>query len=451
MQTEADEIRIMDADIKKPFKNGLEFNTPVHGTWNIVHIGLAMPEAVQIYVCAKNCMRGVILTAAEMGKQERFSFVILNEEDMVRGRLDEVTVEGVIDVIEKRDRAGMRPKAVQLFTVCTHHFLGTDYKRLYRMLREHFPDIDFYQCYMDPIMQKKGLTPDQKLRRAMLEGLPDLPVDRRMVAYVGSDFLLDESSELYQRITERGFCLKQMQAEKSYEGYLEMGRAGLFIVSYPPALAGVKALAKRLNRPYLYLPACFDGEAIRSQIRALDEALDRLGAGNEKLAEKAPVDWPALESACRTAYHHLKEKLLDTPICIDATVHPRPLGLARLLLSYGLQVKKVYLDAISPEEEADALWLKAHAPELVLSATIHVKKRRHVSGGQSLPGKVLAIGQKAAYFEQTPHFVNMVAGFGLFGYDGMLKLARMIEEAFDTKKDTRDIVPRKGLGCESCL
>ena len=43
-----DEVRIRDACFPKPFSNGLEFNPPVHGTWNIVHIGLQMPEAVQI-------------------------------------------------------------------------------------------------------------------------------------------------------------------------------------------------------------------------------------------------------------------------------------------------------------------------------------------------------------------------------------------------------------------
>ncbi|MCR5271952.1 MAG: nitrogenase, partial [Lachnospiraceae bacterium] len=153
-----DEIRIADASFPKPFVNGLEFNAPVHGTWNIVHIGLAMPEAIQIYVCAKNCMRGVVLTAAEMNRPECFSYVILNEEDMIRENIDDVTIEGVKDVLTKRIKAGQKPRAVQLFTVCVHHFLGSNYEYIYRTLEEEFPDIDFYRCYMDPVMQKKGLT-----------------------------------------------------------------------------------------------------------------------------------------------------------------------------------------------------------------------------------------------------------------------------------------------------
>lgn len=67
---------ISKASFPVPFPAGLEFNSPAHGNWNIVHTGMLMPEAIQIYVCADNCMRGVVLTAAEMNAAERFSFVI---------------------------------------------------------------------------------------------------------------------------------------------------------------------------------------------------------------------------------------------------------------------------------------------------------------------------------------------------------------------------------------
>ncbi|MFQ9119394.1 MAG: hypothetical protein ACLR4N_01990 [Mediterraneibacter faecis] len=41
----------------------------------------------------------------------------------------------------------------------------------------------------------------------------------------------------------------------------------------------------------------------------------------------------------------------NTPIAIDYTFHPRPLGLAKLLLTHGFNVETVYLDSISPEEK----------------------------------------------------------------------------------------------------
>ena len=77
-------------------------------TWNIVHTGMQVPDAHQIYVCADNCMRGVVLTAAEMNEAERFSFVILKEEHLLNGNLEDITIEGVADVIERLEQ---KPKA----------------------------------------------------------------------------------------------------------------------------------------------------------------------------------------------------------------------------------------------------------------------------------------------------------------------------------------------------
>ena len=91
MQTSSDEkVLIGSASFSKPFANGLEFNAPAHGTWNIVHIGFRIPGAHQIYICADNCLRGVVMTAAEMGELGRFSSVVLEEDDMTHsGRIEE--------------------------------------------------------------------------------------------------------------------------------------------------------------------------------------------------------------------------------------------------------------------------------------------------------------------------------------------------------------------------
>ena len=449
MQTTEEEIRIGEADFPKPFRNGLEFNAPVHGTWNIVHIGFQMPGAIQIYICARNCMRGVVLTAAEMNASDRFSFVILEEEDMIRGNLDDVTIEGVIDVIEKRTKAGMRPEAAMIFPVCVHHFLGTDYRRMYRILEETFPDIDFYQCYMDPIMQKKGYTPDQKLRRAMFSHFaPEEPV-KGVAAILGNDFRLPDDSDICRMLREAGYTVRQIQDCRTYRDYLDLGKAELFIAVYPPGRYGAELAAGKMGRRFLYLPGTFDTEEMQEQLQELQAVLEP-----EKEDSFVVPAWFADEAGkLEEDLENLVRKIGSTKIQIDGTVHPRPLGLARLLLAHGLHVTKVYLDGISGEEEKAFFWLRDHHPELLLSATIHVRKRTYVTrhaaeGGQE---KILAIGQKAAYFAGTPYFVNMVEGNGYQGIAGARAMVRCIAEAYDAEKDIKDLVPRKGLGCESCL
>ena len=66
-------------------------------------------------------------------------------------------------------------------------------------------------------------------------------------------------------------------------------------------------------------------------------------------------------------------------------------------------------------------------------------------------GKTLAVGQKAAYFTGTPYFVNVVEGGGMYGFDGICRMAGLMEEAFSAPKDTRALIQIKGLGCGCCV
>ena len=441
---------IGEAEYPVPFPLGLEFNSPVHGNWNIVHTGMLMPEARQIYVCAENCMRGVVLTAAEMNAADRFSFVIVEEENLLNGNLEDVTIEGVTDVLNKFEE---KPKAILLFTVCLHHFLGCDLDRVYEELEKRFPEIVFVRCFMDPIMQKHGLTPDQKLRRALYDPLKKETVDEKAVTLVGSDFALDETSDIRRLLKAFGYTLRELPACIDWAEYQELGRGHLFISCYPPARYGAELLAERMNRKHLYLPGSFDYEEIKVELRKLVQSLRM--EQNEKENQYSCLNSEEVEAffqreiaLCEDALKHAKSVIGDTPIVLDYLFHPRPLGLAKLLLEHGFHVTAIYLDSISAEEKEIFDWMKMYYPDIELRATIQVKMR-------VLPRKtghkVLAIGQKAAWFSGSRNFVNMVQGGGLWGFDGIRRTAEMMTEAFLEEKDTEDLVVRKGWGCESCI
>ena len=446
-------ITIGEADFPVPFPLGLEFNSPAHGNWNIVHTGMLMPEAIQIYVCADNCMRGVVLTAAEMNAADRFSFVTVEEENLLNGNLEDVTIEGVTDVLNKLEK---KPKAVLLFTVCLHHFLGCDLDRVYEELGIRFPEIVFVRCFMDPIMQKHGLTPDQKLRKAMYDPLIPKEPDPLTVTLVGSDFALDESSDIKRLLRSTGHTLREFPACKTWEEYQQLGAAETFISCYPPAKYGADMLAERLNRTHLYLPGCFDYEEIKEEIRSLIKELQagwsREDTSNTECADITSEEIEAFYqrevTLCEDSINHAKSIIGDTPVVLDYLYHPRPLGLAKLLLEHGFHVTTVYLDSISPEEKPAFDWLKLHHPDLELRATIQTKMRVLPRGTE---GKVLAIGQKAAWFSGSRNFVNMVQGGGLWGFDGIRRTMELMTEAFLEEKDPEDLIVRKGWGCQSCI
>lgn len=446
-------ITIGEADFPVPFPIGLEFNSPAHGNWNIVHTGMLMPEAIQIYVCADNCMRGVVLTAAEMNAADRFSFVTVEEENLLNGNLEDVTIEGVTDVLNKLEK---KPKAVLLFTVCLHHFLGCDLDRVYEELGTRFPEIVFVRCFMDPIMQKHGLTPDQKLRKAMYDPLITKEPDPLTVTLVGSDFVLDESSDIKRLLRSTGHTLRELPACKTWAEYQQLGSAEIFVSCYPPAKYGAAMLTERLNRTHLYLPGCFDygeiKEEIRNLIKELQAGWSREDTSNTKCADITSEEIEAFcqreITLCEDSINHAKSIIGGTPVVLDYLYHPRPLGLAKLLLEHGFHVTTVYLDSISPEEKPAFDWLKLHHPDLELRATIQTKMRVLPRGTE---GKVLAIGQKAAWFSGSRNFVNMVQGGGLWGFDGIRRTMELMTEAFLEEKDPEDLIVRKGWGCESCI
>ena len=438
-------IRIKDASYPAPFHPGLEFNSPVHGNWNIVHTGMLMPETIQIYVCADNCMRGVVLTAAEMNAADRFSYVIIEEDDLLNGNLEDVTIEGVTDVLKKLER---KPKAVLLFTVCLHHFLGCDLKMVYEELGRRFPEIAFVRCYMDPIMQKTGLTPDQKLRKAMYDPLKEQKADPHIVTLLGHNFPLDETSDIKRFLEKCGCELREITTCDTWDKYEKLGEANVFLSIFPTAKYGAQTQAKRLGREHIYMPASFDYEEIKQQMELLAEKVISECVKTEKDIWNKEAWFEKEIAACEASVAQAHSIIGDTPIVIDYLMHPRPLGLAKYLLEHGFCVEAVYLDGVSPEEERAFYWLCEHAPELELRATIQPKMRVL---SRNHEGKVLALGQKAAWFTQSPYFVNVVEGAGWYGFDGIRKMAELMIRACEEEKEVEDLVVRKGWGCESCI
>ena len=425
-------VRLGDVKTAAPFVSGLEYGAPARGVWNIVHVGMLIPGAHQIYVCAGNCLRGVVLTAAEMHAQDRFSTITIKEENVLEGDMETLLIEGVTEILRRLPR---RPPAVLVFTSCIHHFMGCDLPLCYRELRKRFPDVDFTDCYMNPIMRKSGLTPDQLMRRQLYSLLKPREQDTG-VNILGNCFATDETSELVKIIRKSGRPLRDITACKTYEDYQKMAASSVHIAYNPPAKAGGEALSKRIGGTFLYLPLSYTAKTIRKNLQALCDTLS------------TSYDSAQDEARAEAALLHAKKLLGETEIALDYTATPAPMSLARCLLERGFRVTRIYADSIAADDQEDFHWLQENAPDLELYATVQVKLRVLP---RETEAPTLAIGQKAAYFTGTRHFVNIVEGGGMYGFDGLCRLARLMEEAFETERDARDFIQQKGLGCESCL
>ena len=441
----ADEIphvRIADANFPAPFRSGLEYSSPARGTWNIVHTGMLIPGSHQIYVCAAGCLRGVVLTAAEMGTMDRFSTVAIRENNLLDGDMEDLVIEGVTDIINKLPN---RPPAILVYTSCVHHFTGVDLDMIYAELRRRFPDIDFTDCYMNPIMRKSGLTPDQLMRSRLYMLLHERDIDPEAVAIIGSDLPTDEDSDLMNVLKGAGLKVHEITSCKSYDEYQQMAESRVYISYNPDAAPGGDMLSERLGGIHYALKFSFDYDEIDETFAGLAEVLGIAPRSSEEIA--------ALRAECEKELEETKKLIGDTPVSIDYTYCPRPLGLAKLLLDHGMNVTRVYADGIPGGDRAAFDILQKEHPDLMIYPTVHPGMRfaRTANAEEKGEAKILAIGQKAAVFEETNHVGNVVEGGGMTGYEAVIRTCRLIREAFLEEKEMRELVQVKGLGCEVCV
>ena len=429
------ELPLEQAAFPVPFASGLEYAAPARGGWNIVHVGMLLPESHQIFVCAQGCLRGVVLTAAEMGAMDRFSTIAVQERNVMQGDMEELILSGVEDILGKLPQ---KPKAVLLFTSCIHHVIGCELNYVYGQLRQRFTDVGFTDCYMNPIMRKSKTPPDAKMRQQLYSFLKPGEQKDNFVNFIGNTQATPEDSELVQLIRKAGYGIRDICTCRTYPEYLEMGKSRMNITYQPSAKLAGDTLEKRLGQPHLHLSFGY----------GLEEIGKELSRAAEALGISSPPDWSENREKAEQALWKTAEAVKDFEISLDFTAAPRILSLTRLLVEHGFTVTSLYADSFLSQEQEDFLWLRQHAPRMRLFATMHPKMGIYSRVPEEKAGnKVLAIGQKAAYFTGTRHFVNLLDGGSLWGYGGICRLMEEIQEAAAREKDTQAIIQVKGWGC----
>ena len=405
------QVNICDASFPAPFRAGLEFSSPARGTWNIVHTGMLIPEAHEIFVCAYGCLRGVVLTAAEMNALDRYSSISISEENVLDGGMEDLMIQGASEIVESLPK---RPRAVLLFISCQHFFLAYDQQFVFDTLSKKYPDIAFIDCYMIPTLRKSGVTPDQKMRQQLYRALEKpKKINPDVVNLIGSNLPLFEKAELRTWLKENGFKLLQIHDCQTFDEYLKMAESCLHIYYEPIVKMAAEDLTERLGTENCYLTFSFDRQELLK--------------GYQKLAGILNLPAPDFSeeiALAEKAVRHAKEIIGDTEIVIDYSFTFRPLSFARMLLEHGFHVTEIYADLFVPDDQEDFERLKTLCPDLRIRPTSRPEMRFLHSDAEE---KVLAIGQKAAWLRGTDNFVNVAESGGFFGFNGIAEIMRLME------------------------
>jgi len=412
---------------------GLSYASPVRGVWNIVHIGTLVPESHEIFVCPTSCLRGVVLTTAEMGAMDRLSTITVGEDNILEGDMEEALQRGVERVIAELPE---RPRAMLIYTSCIHHFLAVNYHRVYRILREKYPDIDFIDCYMDPIMRRKAPAVPS-LWRQIHRLLTPTEKTKTQVNLVGNCFPYLANSDLTVFLQERGIRVLDVNTCRTYDEFLSMAASAVNFTFHNTANAAGKDMKIRLGQEWIRMRPGYCYDEIDED---MNQAADFLGI--ERLSEEETAQW---RQRTEEAVQKTAQILGDTPVSVDYTAVDRPLELAVYLLEHGFQVPCVFIDVITESQEVFRK-LQELAPDLKVYQSVGWNIRRMK---RQFDGKVVGIGQKSAYFLNTDYFVNIVENDGCYGYRGIIRLMELLAEAALEKKPMKELVQIKGWGC-SC-
>lgn len=426
-------VALKDVNSSSPYCHALEYNAPARGVWNIVHIGMLLPESHQVFVCPPSCMRGVVLTAAEMNALDRFSSLFLTESDLLSGDCENLIIDGVTQLIGSLP---VRPKALLLYTNCQDQFMGVDHTVVYGELRSRFPDINFVECFMCPTMRKSTLPPDLVMRRQLYSLLQPTAEKRRSVNFIGNNIPLPRDNEFIRMLTDGGYEVFDIGNCKTFAQYQNMSKSVLNIMVNPAGNAAVDSLTERLGQKALKIPVSYDFFEIEDDLHKFAGAL-RLDMPDVEPLKKQAEEWIS-----RAA-----ERVGNMPVSLDYTATSRPFGLAKLLTEHGFHVVSIYADVCSEADFQALNWLKENAGDIQWKFPYH-HKMAVLPRGPEKKENLLAIGQEAAYFTGTKHFVNIVENDGLYGFHGICRLMELISDAAAHEKDTRRLIQVKGLGIQ---
>lgn len=444
-------------DITGPafFPHSLEYSVPARGTWNIVHTGMLVPESHHIYICASGCLRGVVLTAAEMGAdyRRRFSTIELKSKDLVNTDNEQLIIDGITDILNNLDYT---PRSVFVFPACVHHFLGCNLRYVYRELQRRFPGLDFAECFMDPVCQTnpRNLTPEDRLRRAITRLWDIDTVEPRTLTLFNSNFSMAASSPVYEMARAAGWQIRDAADCQSYDEFRALGHAAVFAYTSPMGHRAALDLGRRTGRPVIYLPQQWRAPETTASLKQLATAMGITDSSLLDTMRTRHNETAASELAA------LKAEIGSLPIAIDYTFTHCPFSLIRALREAGLNVVRLYADASLPEDAEDFQWLQQHHPQFEIYSAKQADMRFAVDADALAaaqkpdpPRRILALGQKAAYYTASPYFVSVIESGGAFGLSGLADLSQEMLQASRTPKNLEKTISPKGWRgpCELCL
>lgn len=304
----------------------LDFNSPGAKGFGVKRAGLAIPGSVMLLVAPGCCGRNTALLN-ELGYNERFFYLLLDETDIVTGRHLTKIPKACKEVCDSLDYT---PTAVMICITCVDALLGTDMDRVCRKCEEA-TGVATVPAYMYALTREKRLPPMAGVRKSVYSLLQPQKRRSNECNIMGYFSHLHDDCELYELLYNAGIKkIRELARCETYEQYTELSRANFNLVINPEARYAAQDLEKRLGIPFIELTRMYRLDKIRNQYKLLGQAIG------------AELDDEKYYAEAKETVEGFRKKHGEIAFAVGECVNADSFELALALTEYGFKVSEIY-------------------------------------------------------------------------------------------------------------
>ena len=131
----------------------------------------------------------------------------------------------------------------------------------------------------------------------------------------------------------------------------------------------------------------------------------------------------------------------DYPIAVDYQAVMKPYSLALMLARHGFHAGMIASDSVPGFEKSATDALDAEFPDIRIVNPMDHNAVKFEHEGEPC----LCIGFDCGYMTGSDRVVNLMEDEGMFGFYGIQKLMKWMEEAFEGGVDVQDMIVKAGL------
>lgn len=395
----------------------LAFNSPGAKGFGVKRAGLAIPGSVMLLVSPACCGRNTALLN-ELGYNERFFYLLLDDTDIVTGRHLTKIPEAAREICEELDYT---PSAIMICITCVDALLGTDMERVCRKCGE-YTGVPAVPCYMYALTREKKLPPMAAVRKSVYSLLKPQKRAADECAVMGYFSPLDDGCEIYQLLRSAGIKkIHELARCKTFEEYSQISGANFSLVLNPEARYAAQEMERSLGMPSIELLRMYQPDKIHNQYRLLGQAIG------------AELDDSEYYREATKAAEDFREKYGILSFAVGECLNADSFELSLALIRFGFKVAEIY----GTVGERNFVFVKKIAnlsPETRIFSNLS-PTMLYYNGGEDIDA---VIGSDALYYHADKAGIEFSEEEQPFGYCGVIRLFERLDKALtDFKEGTK--------------